>query len=86
MNYSTLCLPAKVYLILAITGIISSLFNKISMVYLLFSMLFIFLWTNLLNWLCNKGYMYFSWFLVLLPLISAFAAVGVYLTAHIKNV
>lgn len=86
MDYSTLCLPAKVYLILAITGIIASLFNKISILYLVFSMVFILLWTNLLNWLCSKGYMYFSWFLVMLPLLSAFAAVGVFLTAQVKNV
>jgi hypothetical protein len=80
------CLPAKIYLILAITGVIVSLYNKLSISYLLFSMLFIVLWTNLLNWICNKGYTLVSWFLVFFPLISSFALIGLYMTNLIHKV
>ena len=84
--YSTLCLPAKIYLILAITGIIVSLFNNLSIIYLLFSLVFIFIWTNILNWFCNRGFMFISWFLVLLPLFSSFLLLGVYISKLTHNV
>ena len=78
--YSSLCLPAKVYLIIAITGMLASLYNKISVLNLVFSAIFILLWTNILNWFCSRGYMFLSWFLVMLPLISAFVLLGIYIT------
>ncbi len=78
--YSSLCLPAKVYLIIAITGMLASLYNKISVLNLVFSAIFVLLWTNILNWFCNRGFMVLSWFLVMLPLISAFVLVGIYMS------
>jgi hypothetical protein len=84
--FSTLCLPAKIYLLLAITGIIVSLYHKLSIMNLIFSMLFIYLWTTMVNWICNKGYIIVSWFLVLLPLFSSFAFVGLYVSSQIKHV
>jgi hypothetical protein len=77
--YSALCLPAKIYLILAITGIVASLYNKLNIINLLFSIIFVFLWTNILNWFCNRGFMFISWFLVMLPLFSAFLLAGIYI-------
>jgi hypothetical protein len=74
------CLPAKIYVILAITGIIASLYNKMSMLNLAFSALFVVMWTNLLNWICSTGYTAVSWFLVFLPLISAFIMAGIYIS------
>ena len=65
-----LCLPAIVYLII---GIISTLYitfvNKIQITNLLFTLLFIFIWTFLLNLICNSGYTIISWILVLFPFI-----------------
>ena len=78
--FSSFCLPAKIYVILAITGMIASLFNKMSMINLVFSAIFVVLWTNLLNWICNTGYTMLSWFLLLLPAISIFIMAGIYLS------
>lgn len=35
-------------------------------------------WVFLLNWICNKGYTNLSWFLVLLPLLLFFIALGMF--------
>lgn len=78
--FSSFCLPAKIYVILAITGMIASLFNKMSMLNLVFSAIFVVLWTNLLNWICSTGYTMLSWFLLLLPAISIFIMAGIYLS------
>jgi uncharacterized membrane protein len=76
----SICLPAKIYLILAITGMIASVYNKIGTMNLVFSALFVVVWTNVLNWICNSGYTIVSWILVLLPVISAFIMAGIYLS------
>ena len=83
--YSSLCLPAKVYLIIAITGMLASVYNKLSMLNLAFSAIFVLLWTNILNWFCSRGYMFISWFLVMLPLISAFVLAGIYISTQIRK-
>jgi hypothetical protein len=70
--FTSLCTPAKIYVILAVTGVIASLFNTINFTYLLISILWIPLWSMLLNWICSKGYTVVSWFLVLLPLLSMY--------------
>jgi hypothetical protein len=44
-----------------------------------FKLLFAFIWTFLLGWLCQKGFRALSWFLVLLPYIFiALAMFGMY--------
>lgn len=79
-SITTFCTPAKVYLILAATGFIASLFNKIGVVQLLSSIILIPLWTLLLNWLCSKGFSVLSWFLVILKYFVFFALMSLYLT------
>ena len=76
----SICLPAKIYLILAITGMVASVYNKISTMNLIFSALFVFIWTNVLNWICSSGYTIVSWILLLLPAISIFIMAGIYLS------
>jgi hypothetical protein len=76
----SICLPAKIYLILAITGMIASLYNKMSMLNLVFSVIFVLIWTNVLNWICNTGYTAVSWFLLILPTISIFIMAGIRLS------
>ena len=42
-------------------------------------LVFAFIWTFILAWLCKKGYKSISWFLVLLPyIIMALAMLGIY--------
>ncbi len=38
---------------------------------------YVLLWTWLLNYLCSKGYVSVSWFLLLLPLISMFIVIAI---------
>jgi len=80
----SICLPAKIYLILAITGMIASVYNKMSTMNLIFSALFVVIWTNVLNWICNSGYTIVSWILLLLPAISIFIMAGIYLSNQKK--
>jgi hypothetical protein len=82
--FTDLCTPAKIYLILAITGLVSSLFNKFNLVGFGFGIIFMTMWTFILNWICNKGYTVISWFLVVLPLMSAFVLMGMYIN-HLSN-
>jgi hypothetical protein len=76
----SICLPAKIYLILAITGMVASVYNKIGTMNLIFSALFVVIWTNVLNWICSSGYTIVSWILLLLPAISIFIMAGIYLS------
>lgn len=68
-EFSKLCSPAKLYLVITVIGIVMALFNKVSFMMVLVKLIFALLWTFVLNWLCEKGYKTLSWILVLLPFI-----------------
>jgi len=64
-----LCAPAIVYLVLAVIALfVNSQFSFLSIFLHLF---FIGLWTFILNWICNKGYKWISWLLVIIPYLFA---------------
>lgn len=74
MDLRKLCPPALLYLILSfIVLLINLLLNRASLVgffiYSVIYVLFVALWTWILNLICNAGYKWISWVLVLLPLI-----------------
>jgi hypothetical protein len=73
-NFSKLCTPAKIYFAIAVISAIFSLFNGASMMMEFWKIVFAFIWTFILGWLCDKGYTSISWFLVLLPYIFMFLA------------
>jgi len=73
-NFSKLCTPAKVYFAIAVIAAVFSLLNGASMMYEFWKIVFAFIWTFILGWLCDKGYKSLSWFLVLLPYIIMFLA------------
>ena len=78
-EFSKLCTPAKIYFAIAVIGCVFALLNGITVVAVLVKLIFAFIWTFLLSWLCQKGYKSISWFLVLLPYILILLAVlGVY--------
>ena len=79
-SITTFCTPAKIYLILAGIGFITSLVNKIDVSRLIAPMIIIPLVTLLLNWLCNNGLEVISWVLIILPLMTAFLLLGMYIT------
>lgn len=68
-EFSQLCLPAKIYFAIAVIASIVMLFNGISFMVIFVKLIFAFMWTFVLGWLCKKGLTAISWFLVLLPYI-----------------
>ena len=68
-DFNKLCTPAKIYFGVSLLVCIIMLFNKISIIAIFSKLIFAFLWSFALGWLCSKGYKAISWFLVLLPFI-----------------
>lgn len=68
-DFSKLCTPAKIYFAIAVIAAVVGLFSGISVMAIFMKLVFAFIWTYVLGWLCNKGYTSISWFLVLLPYI-----------------
>jgi hypothetical protein len=82
-DFSKLCTPAKIYFAIAVVGSIVALFNGVGVLAVGVKMLFAFIWTFLLGWLCSKGFKMLSWGLVLLPYIFiALGIFGIYAFSH----
>jgi hypothetical protein len=78
-DFSKLCTPAKIYFAIAVISSIIALFNGVGIFVVAVKLIFAFIWTFVLGWLCDKGYKSISWFLVLLPyIIIALAMFGIY--------
>jgi hypothetical protein len=74
-EFSKLCTPARLYFVIAIISTVVALFSKVSLLAVFIKLLFGFIWTYILGWLCKKGYESLSWFLVLLPYIIILLAI-----------
>jgi len=68
------CTPAMVYLYISFLALLFLLFKKTNIIKILIKAIFILFWTFLLNMLCNNGYKFISWFLVLFPFVIMLAA------------
>jgi hypothetical protein len=68
-EFSKLCTPAKIYLAIAVIACIVALIGGLGIIAVFMKLVFAFIWTFILGWLCSKGYKSLSWFLVLLPYI-----------------
>ena len=68
-DFSKLCTPAKIYFAIAVIAAVVGLFNGLTVMMAFWNLVFAFIWTFVLGWLCDKGYTSISWFLVLLPYI-----------------
>jgi len=68
-TFQMLCTPAKLYFAIAVIACIIALFSGVPVIAVFIKLLFAFIWTYILSWLCKKGYKTVSWFLVLLPYI-----------------
>ena len=66
---SKLCTPAKLYFAIAVISTIVALFNGFPIMYAFWKLVFAFIWTFFLGFLCKKGFKTISWILVLLPYI-----------------
>ena len=75
-EFRALCTPAKLYFVIALISIGFALFNHFDIVFLVIKLLFALVWTLILSCLCDKGFSYLAWGLVLFPyfliLISLF--------------
>ena len=82
-DFSRLCTPAKIYFAIAIIASVIALFSGVRIMAVVLKLVFAFVWTFLLGWLCQKGFRALSWFLVLLPYIFiALARFGMYRMSH----
>ena len=83
--FRQLCTPAKIYFGIAVIASIIGLFRGVPFGTILMRLVFAFVWTYLLGWLCKKGFSYLSWFLVLLPFVLLFAIVGSLMVYQKRN-
>ena len=82
-DFSKLCTPAKIYFAIAVIASIFGLINGVGILAVAVKLIFAFIWTFVLGWLCKKGFTSISWFLVLLPyIIIALAMFGIYRVTH----
>ena len=81
MNFSaafkSLCLPSKIYLVLSVIGIFVSLLSSnmiggITLFTQIIHLVYVVFWAWVLNLICNAGYKWISWVLVLAPFIVFF--------------
>uniref|UniRef100_A0A6C0EQ05 Uncharacterized protein n=1 Tax=viral metagenome TaxID=1070528 RepID=A0A6C0EQ05_9ZZZZ len=68
-EFSKLCTPSKIYFVLAVLACVVALFNHVTILAVFVKLIFAFIWTFILDWLCKKGFEGVSWFFVLLPFI-----------------
>jgi hypothetical protein len=69
VDFSKLCTPAKIYFAIAVIACVVALVGGLGIIAVFMKLVFAFIWTFILAWLCSKGYKSLSWFLVLLPYI-----------------
>ena len=78
-EFAQLCTPAKLYLVIAIISLIFALFNHFNLIAIAIKLLFALVWTIVLSCLCDKGFSYLAWFLVLFPyFLILLAFLGIY--------
>ena len=82
-DFDKLCTPAKLYFIIAILSFIFAFFKHFNIVAIFINILFALVWTLVLSCLCDKGFSYLSWFLVLFPyFLILMAFIGLYRDGH----
>ena len=82
-DFSKLCTPAKIYFAIAVIASVIGLFNGVSIMIIFMKLVFAFIWTFVLGWLCKKGLTSISWFLVLLPyIIIGLAMLNIFHVTH----
>ena len=60
-------------------GLVSAVSPVNNIFYFIFKIVYVFVWTYILNLLCKKGYKTISWAILLLPLIGMFILIGLLL-------
>jgi hypothetical protein len=66
---TSICAPALIYLVFSLLAILYMIYDHYNAGSVIIKVLFIAIWTWILNLLCTSGFEALSWFLVLLPFI-----------------
>ncbi len=78
-EFQRLCTPAKLYFAIAVIASVVDFFGGMPVVSIVWKLIFAFIWTYALSWLCRHGHRNVSWFLVLLPyIIMALAGLSIW--------
>ena len=64
-----LCTPAMIYVVLSCLSLVFGAIYNFNIVVTLLQLFFILIWSQVLNYLCIKGYETISWIIVLFPFI-----------------
>ena len=90
--YSKLCAPAKFYVVISLLtlfGLVSAYLNqsekskhKVKFKTIIFKLIYIIIWTLILDKICVAGWTPVSWLLVLAPLLLFFLFLGLLLYAR----
>jgi len=70
MEVVEFCLPARLYLILGVLLSFVHILKYKSAGILFVELLFTYLWTILLNWICTSGFSFLTWILFVVPFVS----------------
>jgi len=82
---TSICAPAMIYLVLGIISVLAMIYQKYDIIGILGKIIFIGLWTWLLNYLCSTGHSAISWILLLLPFIL-FGLIIYFIWSHVKEI
>lgn len=77
MDFSEVCTPALVYLVVSSVTLVLLFVNSFNLITLTTKVAWTLLWTYILNYICTKGYKGVSWALVLLPYIVMFGVFAI---------
>lgn len=75
MNIYNLCNPAFIYIIIAIIFLLINMFKNFNLIGTFINLLFMLLWTWVLNILCINGYSIIAWLLLIILSIGLFKAI-----------
>ena len=65
-----MCAPAMLYFVVALIVLIINFLKTFSFGYLIVTFIVIMLWSWFLNFLCNSGFSFISWILVIIPFLT----------------
>lgn len=72
MDFSKLCTPAFIYFVISFIYLIINSLKNFNIMSIMVNILFIVLWSLLLNLLCSMGYSIISWLIIILPFFILF--------------
>lgn len=78
-----LCAPAQLYFGLHLLSIVATFLGFFSVTNAIVALIGTFIWSFILNKICNAGLTPISWFLVLVPIVGVFLGLGAVATMEL---